>query len=464
MEVEQLQVIDVEPGENGSWPGVIGNSVYCTRYSYYEFGSQIYFTAAESSSHVYVYSLDNFSLWLETDMEASISCAGCEAFEKSMNPTYFNDRAYFIGPYDNLWMHNFSTSSSFEVYDLSELGEGYRHLAGNEKTPGKYLSVIVDNKWYFSSDSAEFGLELWSLNLETHELSLVIDTAPGTFEIYEEYPQDGNPGKQFSMVVDNRLMFSSYNGSEHTLWIHDTTNSSTWEVPQVTWSNQAGSSKDILHEPILVDDIIYFSQRANLIAYDTIDESVTLVVDDLEYIGLNFFEFHDGVLYFDARPTSTLDDWKLWAHNISNSTTWLIDDEGIAPRSLSSTWNNGTVYYTTFLDDIGRELMAYNSVNATSWMVSDINPGSDSSYPEFLGISDDGILYFSADDGETGRELWAHDLQNSTTWLFSDINPGSDGSNPGKINSASSVFETDDSLFFAAYNVEYGLELWRLIF
>jgi len=461
MQVEQLQVIDITQGENGSSPGVLCfNIEYCNYLTYYEFENDVFFS---DYSQVSIYSMETHTSSVADDMIVSISCAGCRWIEKSMSPIYFEDRAYFIGGEENLWMHNFSTSTSILVYDLSELGEGYRPLAGNAKSPGKYLSVIVDEKWFFSSDSAEFGLELWSFNLETHELSLVIDTAPGTFETTEEYPQDGNPGKHFSMVVDDRLMFSSFNGSEHTLWIHDTTNSSTWEVPQVIWGHQAGSSRDILQEPILVNDIIYFSQMANLIAYDTIDESVTLVVGHLENIGLTFFEFQDGVLYFDARPITTLDDRKLWAHNISNSTTWLIDDEGIAPVSLSSTWNNGTVYYTTFLNDYGRELMAYNSVNATSWIVSDINPGRDSSDPEFLAMSDGGILYFSADDGGTGRELWAHNLQNSTTWLFSDINPGSDGSNPGKINSASSVFETDNSLFFAAYNVEYGLELWRLI-
>lgn len=461
MEVEQLQVIDIAQGENSSSPGVLClNIEYCNSFTYYEYENDVFFS---DYSQVSIYSMETHTTSVADDMIASISCAGCRWIEKSMTPTYFEDRAYFIGNDYNLWMHNFSRTSSFEVYDLSELGEGYRPLAGNEKTPGKYLSVIVDEKWFFSSDSADFGLELWSLDLETHELSLVVDTAPGTFETTEEYPQDGNPGKHFSMVVDDRLMFSSFNGSEHTLWIHDTTNSSTWEVPQVTWGTPGGSFTDILEEPILVNDLIYFSQMANLLAYDTNDDSVTLVVGDLENIGLTFFEFQDGVLYFDARPITTLDDQKLWAHNISNSTTWLIDDEGIAPVSLSSTWNNGTVYYTTFLDDFGRELMAYNSVNSTSWIVSDINPGSDSSDPEFLAMSEGGILYFSADDGGTGRELWAHNLHNSTTWLFSDINPGNDGSNPGKINSASSVFETDDYLFFAAYNVESGLELWRLI-
>ena len=35
--------------------------------------------------------------------------------------------------------------------------------------------------------------------------------------------------------------------------------------------------------------------------------------DDLENLGLTFFEYHDGILYFDARPELTFDDRKLWA-------------------------------------------------------------------------------------------------------------------------------------------------------
>ena len=148
---------------------------------------------------------------------------------------------------------------------------------------------------------------------------------------------------------------------------------------------------------------------------------------------------------------------------MANSTSWLINEHGSFPDSIISSWYDNTTYFSAHTAELGSELWGYNSVNLTSWLIDDINNGEDSSSPQYLGIGKDGVFYFSADDGIHGRELWAYNTQTSTSWLFSDINPGSNGSNPGGFNSASSSFETEEILFFAADNEEFGLELWRLI-
>jgi len=458
-EVEQLQVIDITQGENSSSPGgFCFNSEYCTSFTFYEYENNVYFP---TSNQVNVYSMDTHTTSPVDDMIPSTACVWCHHNEKSMMPIYFEDRAYSIED-DGLWMHHFSSSESVLVYDLSALGDGYRPPTGNSKNPGKYLSLVVDEMWFFSSDSADFGLELWSMNLVNHEVSLVIDTAPGKFVHggdQQEYPRDGKPGQYFSMVLGDRVMFSAFNGHEHTLWIHDISNFSTWEIPHINWTNSVSSSQ--FQQPLVVDDVVYFSDLNHLLSYNTINHNLTVVVDDLNILGVTFFEYHDGILYFDAR--SAFDDSKLWAHNLSNSTTWLTNDHGSFPSSISGGWYDNTIYFSAHTAELGSELWGYNSVNLTSWLIDDINNGEDSSSPRYIGIGKDGVFYFSADDGIHGRELWAHNTQTSTSWLFSDINPGSNGSNPGGFNSASSSFETEEILFFAADNDEFGLELWRLI-
>ena len=460
-EVEQLQVIDITQGENSSSPGgFCFNSEYCTSFTFYEYENNVYFP---TSNQVNVYSMDTHTTSPVDDMIPSTACVWCHHNEKSMMPIYFEDRAYSIED-DGLWMHHFSSSESVLVYDLSALGDGYRPPTGNSKNPGKYLSLVVDEMWFFSSDSADFGLELWSMNLVNHEVSLVIDTAPGKFVHggdQQEYPRDGKPGQYFSMVLGDRVMFSAFNGHEHTLWIHDISNFSTWEIPHINWTNSGSYSQ--FQQPVVVDDVVYFSDLNHILSYNTINHNLTVVVDDLDVLGLTFFEYHDGILYFDARPEFTSDDSKLWAHNLSNSTTWLTNDHGSFPSSISGGWYDNTIYFSAHTAELGSELWGYNSVNLTSWLIDDINNGEDSSSPQYLGIGKDGVFYFSADDGIHGRELWAHNTQTSTSWLFSDINPGSNGSNPGGLNSASSSFETEEILFFAADNDEFGLELWRLI-
>ena len=460
-EVEQLQVIDITQGENSSSPGgFCFNSEYCTSFTFYEYENNVYFP---TSNQVNVYSMDTHTTSPVDDMIPSTACVWCHHNDKSMMPIYFEDRAYSIED-DGLWMHHFSSSESVLVYDLSALGDGYRPPTGNSKNPGKYLSLVVDEMWFFSSDSADFGLELWSMNLVNHEVSLVIDTAPGKFVHggdQQEYPRDGKPGQYFSMVLGDRVMFSAFNGHEHTLWIHDISNFSTWEIPHINWTNSVSSSQ--FQQPLVVDDVVYFSDLNHLLSYNTINHNLTVVVDDLDVPGLTFFEYRDGILYFDARPEFTSDDSKLWAHNLSNSTTWLTNDHGSFPSSISGGWDDNTIYFSAHTAELGSELWGYNSVNLTSWLIDDINNGEDSSSPRYIGIGKDGVFYFSADDGIHGRELWAHNTQTSTSWLFSDINPGSNGSNPGGFNSASSSFETEEILFFAADNDEFGLELWRLI-
>ena len=459
---QKLQVIDIVQGENGSSPSVLCfNLQYCSSWTFYEFQDHYYFSSGYPTE-VHIFSLTNSSFWLAPEMVSSLSCAGCQSHEKSMEPIYFEDRAYFFSSDSSIWMHNFSTFKSTLVDDLTELGNGYPPSTGNAKSPGKYLSLIIDDTWFFSHDSDQFGQELWALNLENHDLSLIIDTATGTYS-GSDIPMNGNPGRHFSIIHDNKLLFSSFNGNEHTLWIHDPNERDTWEVSDFNWGPHYGALGDLVQPPLIVNNVIYFSNLSALLAYNLNDNILTVVVDGLDWAGNNLFENRNGVLYFDGKLKNTIENPNLWAHNLSNSSTFSLDEHVTWPDSNFSKWYGNTLYYSAESSDYGREMWAYNSVNLTTWIVSDINLGSNGSSPEYLGMSNNGVIYFSADDGILGRELWAHDTKNSTTWLFSDINAGSEGSNPGKINFALSTFESEDCLFFAAYNIEYGLELWRLI-
>ena len=61
--------------------------------------------------------------------------------------------------------------------------------------------------------------------------------------------------------------------------------------------------------------------------------------------------------------------------------------------------------------------------------VTDVNGGTNNSYPGFyMEVRVGDTLYFDSDDGVHGRELWAYGIENGTTWMVADINPGSDWS------------------------------------
>lgn len=62
-----------------------------------------------------------------------------------------------------------------------------------------------------------------------------------------------------------------------------------------------------------------------------------------------------------------------------------------------------TIYFSGHNLSDGAELWAFDLINETSWQISDINPGPNSSYPGyFMTLLHDDVIYFDADDGTHG--------------------------------------------------------------
>src|SRR5690606_5256248 len=111
----------------------------------------------------------------------------------------------------------------------------------------------------------------------------------------------------------------------------------------------------------------------------------------------------------------------------------------------------GSVYFVATSAESGRELWKTDGVTAE--LVADINPGSASSNPEYLTISNN-VLYFAANDGSNGTELWRSDGTTAGTVLASNVRPGANGSNPMNLVDAGGV------LYFSADLPASGRELY----
>jgi ELWxxDGT repeat protein len=101
----------------------------------------------------------------------------------------------------------------------------------------------------------------------------------------------------------------------------------------------------------------------------------------------------------------------------------------------------------------GYELWVTDGTPSGTWMVRDIRPGPQSSWPDRF-FSVDGRIFFSADDGLHGRELWRIDAEGPR--LVADLEPGPFGSVPRSMTSLGG------SLVFAATTQATGRELWSL--
>lgn len=89
-------------------------------------------------------------------------------------------------------------------------------------------------------------------------------------------------------------------------------------------------------------------------------------------------------------------------------------------------------------------------------MIRDINTeayGFSSSPANFCELN--GILYFSATTNEAGAELWRSDGTDTGTYMVRDINAGSNSSNPRKF------VVLNGKLFFQAQTPEFGIEIWE---
>ncbi len=103
--------------------------------------------------------------------------------------------------------------------------------------------------------------------------------------------------------------------------------------------------------------------------------------------------------------------------------------------------------------NIGEEIFRSDGTSAGTYLLRDIYPGVNSSYPRNLTAAGN-YVFFSADDGVHGRELWRTDGTVAGTVMVRDICIGNLGSGPDLITAAG------DRVYFTAYTPETGVELW----
>lgn len=172
------------------------------------------------------------------------------------------------------------------------------------------------------------------------------------------------------------------------------------------------------------------------------------------------FEVVGDLLFFTADKGDGL---QLWRTDGTDAGTYQLGLFGDAPSGLTamddSLYFQGNGYWDIdgdpVPDHVGCEL--WKTDGSAVVLVKDIAAGSDNSVPDNL-TNVNGTLFFSAYDGEHGRELWKTDGTGVGTVLVKDIRPGVESGLP--LESWVDFVEVTDTLAFWADDGS-GQRLWQ---
>ena len=233
------------------------------------------------------------------------------------------------------------------------------------------------------------------------------------------------PGYLLAVKHGTQLFFGAYtddNGTE--LWAHDHSTGTTWMAANLGMDQPSPSGSNPGDDiEIMYGDTLYFSAftqqyATELWAYNPVTQQSWLVQDihlgSSANPGWYMHFIHNDVLYFTARDIGNVHD--LWGHNQSNGTTWKVAVFGTDPNTHPGNYMDHLVGDTVYFDaltPLGRELMAYNLLNHTSWLVADLELGQVGSNPgEHMSLVVGDILLFDT----AAVILWAHDPANGNNW------------------------------------------------
>jgi ELWxxDGT repeat protein len=172
---------------------------------------------------------------------------------------------------------------------------------------------------------------------------------------------------------------------------------------------------------------------------------------DLTIVGNN--------LYFSADSGSGR---KLFYFNDSLNAPEIVKNSGDNPKALTEI--NNTLYFSA-VSELGREL--YSAKGKNSELISDINPGPESSSPDNITLvnrkdsrgKNTDYLYFTANDGSHGIEVMSMKIKGGKRLSIksdSDIITGPPSSFPDEL------INHNQQLFFTAKDSSRGREPWTV--
>ncbi|MEC8709193.1 MAG: putative Ig domain-containing protein, partial [Candidatus Thermoplasmatota archaeon] len=386
-------------------------------------GDSIYFSAHTSSvgREFFAYTTTNQTMWLISDIRSG----GSNSNPGSGKSVQSDDHLFFKandGGGSKWYAYNTSNAT------LTKLSK-YFHGGGGGMSNGQQLLVeAMDDTLYIAARETHTTtqIEVWAYSASNLTAWVIEDIHSGSDVFGTE------AGYYGSGWVNGMLFFDAWNGvsgDPRSIWVYNPANATAWELQSSDSTLSDGhlsSNKAGCGAPLAVDEVAYFcatggSTGHELWAYNTSNETAWLVADlntgvDDSIPGRFMFTVLGDTLYFSAStPVSSL-TMSLWAHDVSNGSSWHIPNQspGLpyvhAPGWYSTLIVGDAIYFDA--SNSGAEPWVYDTSNQTAWMIEDLNPGlfmgghlSSVIDSDFVLLGD--TIYFRAADG-TSYGIFAH--------------------------------------------------------
>jgi ELWxxDGT repeat protein len=290
-------------------------------------GTRIFFRADDGThgEELWTHETTNDSTWMVADLRSGFN-NGSNAFPSAAIGT----RLFFIADDDihgwELWAHEMTNDSTWMVADIYN---------GSSSSYGGSNGIAVGSRFYFNANngnsSSSHG-DLWVYEMNNETMWNLTDSRA---------PSYGPKNPAQFQLMGSTLYFRGYSddSSRENIWAHDTTNDTTWKVTDAAGDGLWGGCNFGLHCPwslTIVDSKLLWvietgsmsSPFKSLWIHDTTNDT-TWDSTTLDLAGWDtnepFAHLGSRIFYSDD---STNQYGKLGAFEISNETSWIIDPNG----------------------------------------------------------------------------------------------------------------------------------------
>ena len=317
-------------------------------------GTRIFFSANDGihGSALWAHEMTNDSTWMVVNTWNSPS------------PSAAIGTRLFFSAHDGihgveLWVHEMTNDTTWMVADIYN---------GSSSSYGGSNGIVVGSRYYFNANegntSGSYG-DLWVYEMTNETIWNLTDSASGG---------PVSPSQFISM--GSRIYFRGHTGYYANIWAHETTNDTTWKVTDADTDGLWPASVMGLNQPnsitkvdskilFVITSSSSFLNHQSLWIHDTTNDTTwNSGLIDIDWFDMNSPFAHIGSRIFFRIDNGSVTSNRLGAFEISNETSWVVDGGSLRGPTYIRVIG-AQLIFQGFLDGGGSALWMHDPIGVT---------------------------------------------------------------------------------------------------